>query len=176
MKIAMLLLIALLACSETEERPLPESEPHVPVITIAERGYGWGRGFASETTLERSSNFWIASDIPMPVATYILVNDRLVRMEEGETEIKLVFTKTCPYLIPGYEHPRFVGEIKPAHHRFRHLPYDRGDISTCPMITASTPTRLESRPARGLAIGATEKWKGGRKKGFILHAAGSCVF
>ena len=127
-RILVLLLITLLACSETEERPLPGPEPPVPTITIANRGYGWGRSFAGGTTVERDTFFSIASDIPMPADTYILVNDQLFRMEEGETELEIVFTETCPYITIDYEQPTFMGKIKPADERLRHLPYRRGGI------------------------------------------------
>lgn len=58
----------------------------------------------------------------MPAATYILVNDRLFRMDKDETRIEVVFKKTCTSFIE-YDHPTFMGEIKPAHERIQHLPY-----------------------------------------------------
>ena len=128
-RLILLLLLPLLACSETEKRPLPEPEQPVPTITIANRGFGWGWGIppGRARTIERRSRFWIASDIPMPAPTIILINDHLFRMEEGETETEIVFKKICPALFDD-DQPTFMAEIKPAEQRVRHLPYHRGGI------------------------------------------------
>ena len=122
MKIAMLLLIVLLACSETDNRPILElPEQPVPIITFNDSA-GHGYGPANKTMLQRHVSYYLVSDIPMPAATYILVNDRLFRMEEGETRLTVVFKKICTAFL-DYDHPMFTGEITPAHERFQHLPY-----------------------------------------------------
>ena len=128
MKIPMLLRIALLACSETDNRPILElPKQPVPIITFDD-SVGWGHGSvpgygpANKTMLQRHVSYYLVSDIPMPAATYILVNDRLFRMDKGETKLTIVFKKICSRFI-DYDHPMFMGEIKPAHERFQYLPY-----------------------------------------------------
>lgn len=66
MKIAMLLLIAILACSETEIRPILElPEQPVPIVTFGD-GVGWGHSSTGERTLVRHVSYYLMSDIPCP--------------------------------------------------------------------------------------------------------------
>ena len=98
-RILVLLLITLLACSETENRPIPE--PPVPTIRMLEHGGGsWGwldRPDWPDYNIWIFASFYLVSDIPMPNTTYILVEDRLVRMAEGELRSEEVFFwRICP--------------------------------------------------------------------------------
>ena len=121
MKIYLLVLLVLLACSETDNRPIPE--PPVPTIRMLEHGEGSGTNWP-DYNLWIFASFYLVSDIPMPNTTYILVEDRLVRMAEGELRSEEVFFwRICPPRTINDLPPRFEVQIKPMHERSRHLPY-----------------------------------------------------
>ena len=130
MKIYFPLLLVLLGCSETDNRPIPAPEPPVPTISISPKRGGGGRGTdSSDNTIYRFAYFWLASDIPMPKTTYILVDDRFVRIAEGELESeRIVFSKECPSENYDYSLPYLKPQIKSMDQRSRHLPYHRDDI------------------------------------------------
>ena len=127
-----ILLLALnmcLGCSETDNRPMPAPEPPVPTISFSPKDSGGGRGTRSDNTIRRSAYFWLASDIPKPNTTYILVNDRFVRMAEGELESeRVVFSKVCPFESYDYSPSYLELQIKSMDERSQHLPYHQGDI------------------------------------------------
>lgn len=135
MKIAMLLLIAFLACSETAEEPIPAELP-MPTITIAKDG--WNRGAKTyyydhpAAHVFRTASLTLESDIPMPADTYILLHDhalsrgsinpyRLVRICEGHTRsAPVVYWRVCQ----GYgPFSTLEPEIRPMEERAEHLPY-----------------------------------------------------
>ena len=80
------LILLLLACSETDNRPIPE--PPVPTIRILEYGEGVWSWLDRPDWLDYNTwifaSFYLASDTPMPNTTYILVEGRFVRMAQGE--------------------------------------------------------------------------------------------
>ncbi len=154
-RILVLLLITLLACSETENRPIPE--PPAPTISISgSRARGTGRRPVEPDYIVRSASFWIESDIPMPRTTYILISDQFVRMAEGEIATEVVFEKSCPYDDFAYSAPKFEATIKPMHERPPHLPYHVG-TSICAKITSSARTRLANARPITVTCGAHEK-------------------
>ena len=124
-----LLACALLACSETDNRPIPD--PPVPTIRMhryAEGSWGWlDRADWPDYNIWIYVSFYLVSNIPMPNTTYILVEDRLVRMDEGERRSEEVFfLRICPPGTINDPPPRFEVQIKPMHERSRHLPYREG--------------------------------------------------
>ena len=150
-RIYLLLLLPLLACSETEERPLPEPEPPVPTISITPKGWG-STSLEKDKHITRRAHFYLVSDIPMPNTTYILVEDRFVRMAEGELRSDLVtFTKICPTVTIDYSRPYFEPQIKWMAERSRHLPYHREDIQL-PEGYQFHPYKVRDQPAIKLGM------------------------
>lgn len=129
MKIYLVVLLVLPGCSEMDNRPIPE--PPVPAIRVLEQREGsWGwldRSDCIDYNIWIFASFYLVSDIPMPTTTYILVEDRLVLMAEGELRSEKVFSlRIClPRTINDLP-TMFEVQIKPMHERSRHLPYREG--------------------------------------------------
>ena len=128
-RISLLLLFTLLACGEMENRPIVEDpEPAIPTIGITWGGSG-RTSYLEDKHITRRVDLYLVSDIPMPNTTYILVEDRFVRMAKGTLKSERVrFTKICPPLTVNYSIPYFEPHIKPKDERSRHLPYHEGEI------------------------------------------------
>ena len=115
-RLILLLLLPLLACSETEREP----EEVVPTIGI-HLDPSW---IGTYTPIAhkyltghfvRSASFYLESDIPMPADTYILVNAELVRIRKGELRSEVIYRGTvCDKSNPP-EETQF--EIRPMDER-----------------------------------------------------------
>ncbi|MDE0040825.1 MAG: hypothetical protein OXT74_02225 [Candidatus Poribacteria bacterium] len=150
-RLILLLLLPLLACSETEERPLPEPEPPMPTISITPSGWG-STSLLKDKHITRRAHFYLVSDIPMPNTTYILVEERFVRMAKGTLRSeRVLFSKICPPLTINYSTPYFEPQIKPMDQRSRHLPYHEGDIQL-PEGYQFNPYKARDQPAIRLGM------------------------
>ncbi len=151
-RIYLLLLFTLLACSEMENRSIVEEpEPAIPTIGITWGGSG-RTSYLQDKHITRRVDFYLVSDIPMPYTTYILVEDRFVRIAKSALKSERVrFTKICPPLTVNYSIPYFEPQIKPMDERSRYLPYHEGEIRL-PEGYQFNPYKVRDQPAIRLGM------------------------